>query len=126
LQRGHTEYVTAVAFSKDGKWLVTAGQGGQAVLWETATGREVRRFEGHKDEINAAVFSEDGKWLTTCSGEGLLELDQAKETVRFVDASACLWNVATGERVRVFKGHNRPVGNGIGTVPFFSGRSWRH
>ena len=46
LQRGHQEYVLSLALSKDGKWLVTIGQGGQAVLWETATGREVARLPG--------------------------------------------------------------------------------
>jgi len=103
LQKGHADIAYTMAVTKDGKWLVTAGHDGTPTLWETSTGRQVRTFHGHRDFINAMVFSDDGKWLATCSGLGNLEIDEANDTVRLLDASTRLWNVATGEQVQGFK-----------------------
>jgi WD40 repeat protein len=96
-------FVVSLTISKDGRWLVTAGHDSTPTLWETATRRQVRTFNSHRDFINAMVFSEDGKWLATCSSLGLLEIDEANDTVRLLDASTRLWNVATGEQVQGFR-----------------------
>jgi WD40 repeat protein len=106
LQRGHTEGASSLALSHDGKWLVTAGHGGQVKLWETATGREMRSFTGHLDLINDLCFSDDDQWLVTCSGDGLLKLDEANDRIGLADATVRLWNVTTGRQVRTFTGSN--------------------
>jgi WD40 repeat protein len=103
LQKGHSDIAYTTAVSNDGKWLVTAGHDGRPTLWETATGREVRTFVGHHDFINDMIFSDDGKWLATCSGQGNLLIDEANDTVRFLDASTRLWKVATGEQIQGFQ-----------------------
>ena len=103
LQTGHSDCAYTMSVSKDGKWLVTAGHDGTPTLWETATGREVRTFIGHRDFINAMVFSDDGKRLATCSGQGVLEFDEANGTIHLLDASTRLWDVATGQQLQTFK-----------------------
>jgi WD40 repeat protein len=108
IQRGHGDRVTSVALSRDGQWLVTGCQDGIARLWETSTGREVRRFVGHRDAINAVVLSDDGKWLATGSGRfHVLEVDRENDdvTVHTLDQLAILWDVSTGKPVQAFKGH---------------------
>ena len=46
LSVAYSARVYAVAFSRDGKWIVT-GSGDKLVkIWETATGAEVRSFVG--------------------------------------------------------------------------------
>lgn len=47
---------------------------------------------GHERKVNQVAFSPDGKWLASASDDG---------TVR-------LWNVATGQYVRQFIGHQHP------------------
>ena len=42
--QGHSEWVRAVAFSPDGKRVLTAG-GSAARLWDAKSGREIRTFE---------------------------------------------------------------------------------
>jgi WD40 repeat protein/uncharacterized caspase-like protein len=92
-QLGHLMGVTAVAFSPDARFIVTAGYDDTAVLWDTATGKELRRFIGHSDTIAEAVFSPDGTTVLTASW----------------DKTARLWQVATGEEIRRFEGHQRGI-----------------
>src|SRR5262245_56648155 len=54
--RGHTDGVIAVALSPDGKRALLGAvcygpRDTVARLWDTATGREVRRLEGHTDGV---------------------------------------------------------------------------
>jgi hypothetical protein len=45
---GHGNYVTALAFSPDGGWLLSAGTDDLIRVWEVATGAEVLRRAGHE------------------------------------------------------------------------------
>src|SRR5262249_18248612 len=51
--------VQSVAFSPDGRTLVSAGGTG-IWLWDVPTSKELRRFEGHDGGVTAAVLSADG------------------------------------------------------------------
>jgi WD40 repeat protein len=45
--RGSPRNVFASAFAPDGRTVATAGGDGVLILWDTITGREVRRLDGH-------------------------------------------------------------------------------
>ncbi|HEX4130988.1 MAG TPA: protein kinase [Pirellulales bacterium] len=78
---GHTAGVWALAFSPDGKTLVSGAAYGTADttvrLWDTATGKQ-RLLITRKDAVLAVAFSPDGKTLATDSGE-------TDRTIRFYD-----------------------------------------
>jgi WD40 repeat protein len=97
--------VTAVAFSPDGKTLASAGTlpGGEylgaVLLWDVATGQELKRLEGHSVRVNCVAFSPDGKTLASGSG---IERSGGDTSVR-------LWDVVTGKEVRKLEGHQKAV-----------------
>jgi hypothetical protein len=82
-----------VAFSPDGKHVLTGSYDNTAVLWETVTGRMVHDFRGHTNRVSAASFSPDGRHVLTGS----------------LDNTAVLWEAAPAAKVRSFLGHTAPV-----------------
>ncbi len=63
------------AFAPDGKYLVTVGEDGKAIVWETVTGNEVMILE-HGGRVTTAAFSPNGKYLVTAGQDGKARLWQ--------------------------------------------------
>jgi DNA-binding beta-propeller fold protein YncE len=78
----------SVAFSPDGKYLLSAAEDSPITLREVATGKDVRFFLGHDNLVPSLTFSPDGKYALSGS----------------LDESVRLWEIATGGMVRLFKG----------------------
>lgn len=55
-----------------------------------------KTFEGHTEEVLSVAFSPDGKYALSGSGGSLSAI---------VDSNVRLWDVETGECIRVFSGH---------------------
>ncbi|MHC6202356.1 WD40 repeat domain-containing protein [Breznakiellaceae bacterium SP9] len=86
----------SVAFSPDGTQLVS-GAGKTVILWDIATGREIRTLLGHSDYVSSVAFSPDGTQLVSGAGDWN------------TDGTVKLWDAATGREIRTFSGHSGPV-----------------
>jgi WD40 repeat protein len=60
----------AIAYSPDGKTILTGGEGGSLRLWDAATGRELKRIAVQEKQVNAVAFSPDGKKIAAAGSEG--------------------------------------------------------
>ncbi|HSI33609.1 MAG TPA: c-type cytochrome domain-containing protein [Tepidisphaeraceae bacterium] len=70
----HTDWVQAVAFSPDNKYLATADRAGGMWVWEAATAREVFNCAGHKDGVTDVAFRGDSAVLASGSTDGTIKL----------------------------------------------------
>ncbi len=126
--RQHFGIILALAFSPDGRRLVTTGQDKKLNVWEVATGTNLATLRGHKWDVRALSFSPDGTRLASAGHDNnikiwdmaaLTELTTLKghqsviSTVAFTpdgrtllsasDDSMRFWNVATWREVGNFK-----------------------
>jgi len=98
---GHAEAVLHVAYSADGKYLLTGTGGtsgtrpGQVRLWEVATGRMVRTLGGHATNVYGVAFSPDGRLIVSAGGP---RAGPGKGEVK-------VWEMTTGREVMQFAGH---------------------
>ncbi|HWZ62471.1 MAG TPA: WD40 repeat domain-containing protein [Steroidobacteraceae bacterium] len=83
--------VRTVAFSPDGREVVTSSTAGVARVWDLGTGKELLALR-HEDVVADAGFSPDGRRIVTASK----------------DHSARLWDAATGRELARF-GHDAAV-----------------
>lgn len=83
----HEEQVKAVAYSKDGKWLLSGSDDGTAKLWDAETGTCMHTLSDHGMEphrwrsgeyqraaVRMAAFSTDNQRLVTGSRNGIVKL----------------------------------------------------
>src|SRR5262249_3108055 len=75
---GHTDKVHAVAFSRDGQRLASAGADGTVRFWDLADGRELLRFKAHAGAVNGLAFSPDGQRLATAGGDRTAKVWEAE------------------------------------------------
>jgi hypothetical protein len=57
LRQGHSSAVTSVAFSPDGRRLLSGGDDRTLRLWDAESGQEIRAFAGHQDSVERRLFA---------------------------------------------------------------------
>jgi serine/threonine protein kinase/WD40 repeat protein/regulator of sirC expression with transglutaminase-like and TPR domain len=70
----HQNYVTALAFSPDGRALLTAGEDRRAGLWSLASGQSLAAPLMHQASLRLAAYSPDGRSLALAQVDGLVRV----------------------------------------------------
>ncbi len=71
----------SLAFSPDGRQLLSAGNARDIQLWDVASGRLVREFRGHSAEVFAAVFHPSGERIVSAGRDRVIRVwDPAQDS----------------------------------------------
>ena len=98
--REHTDWVNSVAFSPDGKLVLTSSADNTARLWEVHSGKLLHTLRGHTAGVTSAAFSPDGKRIVTGSRDKttrLWDVQTGKELCQLVSFSDGTWAVVDPE-----------------------------
>jgi WD40 repeat protein len=90
---GHTDRVASIAFSPDGRQVLSGSFDGTTRLWDVASAAEVGCFQRHTGWVTSVAFCPDGRRaLAGC-----------------YDWSIRLWDLYTGQELHCFDGHRGAV-----------------
>jgi WD40 repeat protein len=75
--QGHTSSVTSVAFSPDGKRIVSGSLDQTLKVWDATSGQETLTHKGHTASVNSVGFSPDGKRILSGSHDNPVKVCDA-------------------------------------------------
>jgi WD40 repeat protein len=108
-QIGHapaqSDDIFAMKISGDGKWLASGSFFGTVVIWEVASGRQLRSFKAAPLPILA--LSHDGRRLATAGGQ---------------DRVVKMWDVASGRLLKEMAGPGK--GEGVSSLAMSRDGAW--
>ncbi len=87
---GHREWVTAMGLSRDEKLLVSGDDGGEVIVWDRPTGKELRRWKTLRGWVYALALSPDSSQAVVTERVPLIFDSGRHDGVK-------LWNVTTGQ-----------------------------
>jgi WD40 repeat protein len=85
---GHTDSITSVQFSPNGKLLLTSSRDHDARIWDVESGRPTVLLRGHFSAVFGASFSPDQRWVVTAG-----------------PLTAGLWQASNGRQLSLLRGH---------------------
>ena len=96
--QGHTDSVSSVSFSHDGKYLASGSHDNTVKIWEVQKNKCISTLKGHTSGVSSVSFSHDGKYLASGSDDNTVKI----------------WEVQKKKYISTLQGHT----NGVNCVSF--------
>ncbi|MDZ8031056.1 hypothetical protein [Nostoc sp. DedSLP04] len=129
---GHSDTVTSVSFSPDGKMIASGSADGMVIIWNR-NGRKIKDFKAHEKKITRLCFSPNSQNILTASEDKTFKLWrlESKEITTFKghedeitsfsfspdgqkvisgskDKTLRLWKL-DGQEIKIFRGHKQSI-----------------
>jgi WD40 repeat protein len=85
--------IHALAFSSDGRFMISGGSDYTVKLWEVDPGKKLKQFNGHTGTIRALSFSPDDKFILSGAIGGEVKL----------------WDIETGREIKQYNGFSKNI-----------------
>jgi WD40 repeat protein len=95
---GHEYGVNSVAFSPDGRRIVSGSADRTVAVWDLQSGTRIRQLAGHQDRVMSVAFSPDGRAILSASA----------------DRTVAVWDLQSGAHMHQLAGQQ----GGIRSVAF--------
>jgi WD40 repeat protein len=91
-QLGHSDVISTVIFSPDGRYIVSGAWDATVKLWDADTGREMGTFLGHTGRVEALAISPCGNLFASASTDGIRiwDIRTGKEFIRLEERAFSL------------------------------------
>ncbi len=84
---GHDGWIRSVAFTPDGKHIVSSGDDSTIRVWDISTGENIMTLRGHEGSVSSAIISPNGKQIVSGSQDNTIKvwnIGAELESTRFV------------------------------------------
>ena len=88
--KGHTDVVYSVAFSSDGRQIVSGSADNSVRLWDASTGVELKELKGHINAVTSVAFSNNGTRIVSGSFDNSVQVWD----VSIIGDEHFAWNLA--------------------------------
>ena len=100
---GHTGWVTAAAFSADGKYLISGSEDGAIIVWDMDTGEMVRQLQAQAGRVSFLVTHPDRNEVISVTE------DINPQNADDINASIVWWDIETGEALSTTTSYDGPI-----------------
>ncbi|MFO0427914.1 MAG: protein kinase domain-containing protein [Planctomyces sp.] len=107
--KGHTAALSSVAWSHDGRTIITASADRTVRIWNADDGTLLRTLTGASEPVLSLAVDPKGRWIAGGTGN-LTSLTQQ------TPGEIIVWDTETGKVSRTLRGHNQLV-NGLSVTP---------
>src|SRR5438309_1859925 len=75
--QGHSDYVSTVAWSPDGKRIASASGDHTVQVWDATDGSHVYIYHGHSSDVSTLAWSPDGKYIVSAGLDNTVQVWEA-------------------------------------------------
>ena len=77
----HKSMVSAITFSQDSKYIITASADKKLRIWNSQSGKHIRTLQGHKAGIRSLSTSSDGQFILSAGSDKTVKLWDLKNGI---------------------------------------------